>query len=297
MKKINLRQWLKNIDDERELLSLSIPGTHDASAFFINIRHFACCQNSSIYEQLNLGVRALDLRVKPIDNDTLGMVHGICTARSNPSYRARQLELGDVLKMCYNFLNMNSSEAIILQFKNDDGMNQERCFDILYRNYISKHPERWFTENRSPKLSEVRGKIVLLRRCKKSDKYDTDNSGIDFSSWSEQGDITPEPLPLLASDDMKFVIQDRYKYKPEEKWDKAVKPFLDSMSSFNGEYVINYLSTAGGLKGPQKNAEYVNSQFFDYPLDSEKYYGIIYIDFPTPDMTRKIINTNLREEL
>ena len=35
-------------------------------------------------------------------------------------------------------------------------------------------------------------------------------------------------------------------------------------SPFDGKYVICYLSTAGGLKGPKKNADYINALFLPY---------------------------------
>jgi len=71
-----------------------------------------------------------------------------------------------------------------------------------------------------------------------------------------------------------------------------VKPFLDKREAFDGTFVICYLSTAGGLKGPEKNAAYINPQFMQYPLEKEKYYGTIYLDFPTEALTAKIIENN-----
>lgn len=145
-------------------------------------------------------------------------------------------------------------------------------------------------------MSEVRGKIVLIRRCNMADRpeYNEKNTGIDFSRWQEQDAVIPDALPLFTGGEsgMHFLIQDRYKYKPKQSWSECIKPFLDGMTKFDGTYVINYLSKAGGIKGPYGNARYINKAFMSYPLDSEKHYGIIYIDFPSPELAEKIISTN-----
>ena len=151
-------------------------------------------------------------------------------------------------------------------------------------------------DNRSPYLDEARGKIIFIRRCKMDTTkgYDIGKTGIDFSNWVEQTTAVPQPLVLNTSgeNEIKFIIQDRFKYKPEPRWNECIKPFLDSMNKWDGKYIINYLSTAGGLKGPYNNSKYINPKFLSYKLNKDYYYGTIYMDFPTKDLTTKIIETN-----
>ena len=64
------------------------------------------------------------------------------------------------------------------------------------------------------------------------------------------------------------------------------------MTEFDGRYVINYTSTAGGIKGPRYNASVLNPLVMQYPFDRGRYYGTIYLDFPTPQLTQKIIEHN-----
>ncbi|MGN1201808.1 MAG: hypothetical protein ACI4RF_00820, partial [Eubacterium sp.] len=179
---------------------------------------------------------------------------------------------------------------------NDSGKEQEKCFDNLYNTYIKGNEDKWFLENRSPALTECRGKIVLVRRCKTASgkEYSNLNTGIDFSRWEEQTLAVPNPLSLKTGgeNEMTFIVQDRYKYKPQPRWKECIKPFLDTMKSFDGIYIINYLSTAGGFKGPYNNSKYINPKFMEYPLDSKKYYGMIYMDFPSARLVEKIIKTN-----
>lgn len=293
--RMNLKCWMKDINDGADVFGLNLAGTHDCVTKYVQFSHISKCQSLNIYEQLCIGIRGLDIRVQSRGNE-LKMVHGIAKAFNTPNHLSRQMDMRDVLSQCCKFLNENPSETIIFQFKNDSGTEQEKCFDNLYNTYIAKDRDKWFLENRAPLLSECRGRIVLIRRCKMADraKYNNMNTGIDFSKWEEQTETVPEPLTLKTSGEfeMTFIVQDRYKYKPEPRWIECIKPFLDTREAFDKRYIINYLSTAGGLKGPYNNSKYINPRFMDYPLDKEKYYGMTYVDFPTEELVKKIIDTN-----
>lgn len=293
--KINSLNWMEKLDDNTKLLEYNFAGTHDCVTQYVQLPHLARCQNRNIYEQLCIGVRALDIRVAS-KGKKLVMVHAFTKAFNTPNRLGRQMEFSDVLAHCYKFLDENPSETIVIQFKNDSGRENEKCFDNLFYTYIKGNERRWFLENRVPTLGEARGKMVLIRRCKMERRYEfTDkNTGIDFSRWVEQDTAVPEPLKLETGGSFgeEFIVQDRYKYKPVPRWAECIKPFLDQAKSFSGEYIINYLSTAGGLKGPCNNAKYINAQFMNYPLTKGYYYGTIYCDFPTKALVDKIIETN-----
>ncbi len=294
---MNLKSWMKNIDNNTEVLRLNLAGTHDCVTKYVQFSHISKCQNLNIYEQLCIGIRGLDIRVQS-RGIRLGMVHGVAKAFNTPNHFGKQMDLADVLEQCYRFLDENPSETIVFQFKNDSGKEMEHCFDILFHRYIKDNQSKWYLENRSPLMNEVRGKIILIRRCKmlQSNEYNPHNTGIDFSKWIEQDKPVPESLTLKTGgeNEMSFVIQDRYKYKPEPRWNDCIMPFLNTMTDFCGTYIINYLSTAGGLKGPYNNSKYINPAFMKYPLKKNTYYGMIYVDFPTEELVEKIIKTNFR---
>lgn len=294
---INLSKWMEKIDDNTNLLSLDIPGAHDCAANFIQLPRLSRCQNTDIFGLLSLGVRALDIRVAPQDNK-LVLVHAVHKAFVSSEKGARQLEMSDVIKMIKRFLKDNPSETVIFQFKNDNEKNMEYCFDMLWSQHISKDRNLWFTENRIPKIGEVRGKIFLLRRCEiynVNKAYNSQTAGIDFSLWEDQKAATPEAEILLthSKDNDAFIIQDRYKYAPKPRWRKCLLPFLNERKSFDGKYIICYTSTAGGFKGPKKNSDYINQRFLEYCLSKDRYYGILYFDFPTKEITKKVIENNL----
>lgn len=290
---INLSRWMENLIGSKPVLQYNIPGTHDSVTQYVQYPHITKCQNTNIYNQLCMGIRLLDIRTES-KNERLKMVHAFAKAFNTPNRLGKQMDMEDVLNHCYRFLLENPSETVIFMFKNDSKGSDEACLSNLYNTYIKDDAEKWFIENRIPALDEVRGKILLLNRCKSEISK---KIGINCSCWEDQGENNPKPLPLETGGHFSetFIIQDRYGYKREEKWNAAVKPFLDSSEAFSGKYIINYLSTAGGIKGPYRNSKYINPQFMQYPLKKGVYYGVICCDFPTAELTAKIIETNFIE--
>lgn len=125
--------------------------------------------------------------------------------------------------------------------------------------------------------------------------FSDENTGLDFSRWVEQTTAVPEPLTLETKsiDNAVFVIQDRFKYKPIPRWNDCVKPFLDERAPFDGKYVICYLSTAGGLKGPKKNADYINARFCRINLISQNITARFMSIFPQASLQQKLFLTIL----
>ena len=194
---IDLKNWMQNLPDGSDLLALNLCGTHDCVTQHIRLPHFFCCQDLTVYEQLLLGVRALDIRVRA-DGKCLTMVHGIFPAYNHSCHRANLMDMGDVLSQCYRFLDECPGEAVVFQFKNDNGKENEQCFDNLFYTYIKGKEPYWYLEDRVPTLGAARGKLVLIRRCKMEPKPDftRHNTGIDFSTWVEQPEVIPTALPL-----------------------------------------------------------------------------------------------------
>lgn len=286
---------MRAVDDDFEVLRLNMAGAHDCVANFVQYSRMAKCQNHDVYNLLKMGIRGLDIRVQS-RGERLKMVHGRARVYEDPLRIKGQMDMSYVLSQCYRFLEKYPSECIIFQFKNDSNTEREKCFDNLFNTYIRKNPKAWFLENRNPKMSEARGKIVLLRRCKMEERneYTDQNTGIDFSRWVEQDEAVNEPLYLETQGkcNMCFYIQDRYAYKPEPRWSEVVLPFLENCKAFDSTYVINYISTAGGIKGPYQNSKYMNERFMEYRLKDGVYYGMTYIDFPSRELVKKIILSN-----
>ena len=67
-------KWMSQVEDNYNIVDLSIPGTHDSGATHSIFDVAGKCQELSIKSQLNIGVRFLDIRLQLV-NDDLNVVH------------------------------------------------------------------------------------------------------------------------------------------------------------------------------------------------------------------------------
>lgn len=277
-----LHNWMKNIGDEVSLKNINIPGTHDSGTKFCQLSLFSSCQNKSISEQLLSGVRAFDIRV-----DGMNLVHSFCKCKE--SFFGRVLTLDKVIHDMFSFLTENPSETIVMLFKMDNGSDSKKCFSLLYNNFISPHPEKWYLENNIPALGQVRGKIVLVRRT----DAEEEKSGIDFTMMPDHGGMKETKSSDFSFNGRDIVaIQDRYNLLRKNKWKMAVKPLLDESENHKDKLVLNYFSTAGIPLIPRFNSLYVNKKFLSHTLCKGNHYGIMMFDFVTDKITEKVIKTN-----
>ena len=154
-----MNNWMKNIPDETFLSEINIPGTHDSATRFCQYSYFSRCQELSVFEQLNIGVRFLDLRVEK-NGDKLQLVHAASKCFKTASHQGLLL-LEDVFSDCRAFLKANPSETLIISIKCDHGDTSENTFDTLFQHYLNE--DFWYKENRIPQLFEVRGKGEVMR--------------------------------------------------------------------------------------------------------------------------------------
>ena len=110
----SLSNWMKYINDDVKLMELTVPGTHDSGA--TSGTSFAECQTATIIQQLNSGIRFLDIRLRP-DNDKLEVCHG--SVGMNTYFEE------DVMNHCKNFLDENPAEIIFMSIHKDDGESSD----------------------------------------------------------------------------------------------------------------------------------------------------------------------------
>ena len=68
--------WMASLDDATAINALTIPGTHDSGALHSIADAVGKCQTLNIAEQMEMGVRFLDIRLQITDNK-LRIVHSI----------------------------------------------------------------------------------------------------------------------------------------------------------------------------------------------------------------------------
>lgn len=182
--------WMRHMSDATPLSALSIPGTHNSPTCY-NALPSVRCQAVSIREQLDNGVRFLDVRVQPDSPKSphLVLVHSAFSVSLTRTKYFRELE-----ETVVRFLEKNPTETIILSLKREGTgrATDPQLATILMDHYASEsapHCDRWYTNPQIPTLSAARGKIVLLRRFKLNDAQRETHGGrgfgIDASSWAD----------------------------------------------------------------------------------------------------------------
>ncbi|TGJ79117.1 hypothetical protein E0Z10_g9644 [Xylaria hypoxylon] len=180
----HLSRWMGEIRDEYPLTALSIPGTHNSPTCHVALPSVRC-QAVGVRDQLGNGVRFLDVRVSVSQDDSeLTLVHSAFPIALTGSKYFREL-----VDTIYSFLYANPSEAIIMSVKREGtgrGTDQKLSKLLKEKFYNEK---RWYTDPRIPKLGEVRGKIILLRRHINDESLNREWGG---RGWGLDGSVWPD---------------------------------------------------------------------------------------------------------
>lgn len=284
---------LSALADDLFLSEVNLAGTHDSATAFVVFSRLARCQNLTIPQQLELGVRLLDIRLFRRGKQFY-LVHAKADCFADAQKREK-LCFQNVLDACKSFLQAHPRETIVMSVKQDRGHFETAFFETFYEMFIRPQADLWFTDNRVPQLSECRGKIVLMRRCKRAENFESaERCGLDFSVWADQASKSETaPLPVILSPFCDALVQDRYRLAPEAKWKMSAEPFIASCRPTKTHICIHFLSTCGGKGVPEENAEQVNSWFSVYAFPTDRPRGWFFMDFPTEALCAKIMQSNL----
>ena len=182
--------WMKNVDGNKYLDELSIPGTHDSSTCSVDNdtepqTSLAKCQQDYIPTQLLEGIRYFDIRLgKNNDKGDPGIDHGICyLLKKDGGF----IHLSDVIGYFKTFLNENPSEALIMLVSRGNDEATDESVTTAFAKVLGENPKLFYTSSHVPTLNEVRGKIVLLRRFKLAgDSVDGHTWGLDLTEWDDK---------------------------------------------------------------------------------------------------------------
>lgn len=192
----NLSRWMRELPDKTPLSMLSIPGTHNSPTCHVALPSVRC-QAVDVREQLDNGVRFMDIRVSanPGADDDLTLVHS-----AFPISLTGSKYLSHLLAHVYDFLDKNPSEVLLMSLKREGtgkGTDGDLSRHLSGKRYIGDEGgRRWFTEPRIPTLGEARGRIVLVRRfgldegVRKS-VHGGRGWGVDGSSWPDNCEDAP----------------------------------------------------------------------------------------------------------
>lgn len=283
---------LSQLDDSIYLSEVNIAGTHDSATAYVAMENMARCQDKTIAEQLETGIRLLDIRLSK-KGDEFYLVHAIADCYSDQA-KTKRLTFDEVLTCCKKFLADNPQETIILSIKQDRGIINRWFFPPFYDKYIKGDESSWYLGDSVPTLGQCRGKLVLMRRCRVwKSFYETAEGGLNFSFWKDQKSKKPKAYPVKLSKESKAIVQDRYCLSPEPKW-TCSESYMNCALTDKNNLALHYISTSvktdGNLVG---TAEYLNRKFMEYPL--KKKTGWIFCDFPTTELIEKIMTSNIEK--
>ncbi|MCX5141721.1 phosphatidylinositol-specific phospholipase C [Streptomyces sp. NBC_00338] len=244
---LTTQDWMSGIADTTALQRLTIPGSHDSGARYGG--PWTECQNTTIAEQLNSGLRFLDVRCR-ITGGSFAIHHGA-------SYQ--NLMFGDVLGACRDFLAAHPGETVLMRVKQEYSEESDAAFRAVFDDYLDNRGWRplFRIDSALPALGAARGKVVLL----------ADNGGLPGVRYADPG---------------LFDIQDDYMAEPFAKYPKIEEQFRRAATQ-PGRLFMNYVSTAA-LLPPRWNADRLNPQVHSF-LDSAGTagwtgLGIVPLDFP-----------------
>ena len=256
--KAHLWDWMKGLSDSMPITHVSIPGTHDSGCRTGG--QFAKCQSFSIGEQLKVGIRFFDIRVRNVKNKFI-VCHGIINCH---------LKFEKVLRYCENFLEINSTEFVVMRIRQEaSSIYATKTFDEVYRMYASR---KVFYQGNVDKVTvkDVRGKIFVLK--------DFPGEGVGHE-WSFHNSILQDNFEPRSVYTKLKEIYEHHKYCIPD-------------SKFN----INFLSACSPRLGawPRNFARICNKMFYKLIQDPEKrkFSGIVAIDFPGIDLIKEIVTLN-----
>lgn len=276
--------WITPLDDNIYVQQLSIPGTHDAAAYSTSLFDVGQTQTKTIEKQLEMGIRAFDMRPAYRRLYTkMWLYHG---------FTATDISLNDALQTMSNYLTNNKGEFIILQFKHETdggigvGKNTSK-WDTIYDelNTFSSQIISW-----RPNLTigECRGKFIIITR---TDFTNREKLGAALTSSFDDNTSFVTTL-VNGSYSTSYHVQDYYMYTDDEGTEKLnkikslyaiTKEFCKATNNFPWalNHTSGYCGSIGSTLQYQKNANYVNKPIYEV-LQNETVLGptgIVFMDF------------------
>ncbi|MCR5348714.1 MAG: phosphatidylinositol-specific phospholipase C domain-containing protein [Bacilli bacterium] len=245
------------LPDETKIEDLSILGSHDTLALY-GIGDFAGqCQSLPLDEQLKLGVRYLDLRLKESGN-SLRACHGIVDEKQSFKETVSVLE---------KFLEAHPKEVLFASIK-DEANSNSPTFEERLKDYVAEK-NAWYVDSAMPAtLGQARGKIVLLSR------YSSSTLGVpSFNGWANSD-------TFQMGD---FFIQDEYKVQSIAQKKQAITECYAASATYKINFLSGYLESGFPPSYAPSVAKEINPWFLS-KLSTFDLRGITVADFVTTEL-------------
>lgn len=278
--------WMSKVAGGKMLSELNIPGTHDS--FTGHIPEFTrnwhilgaqvATQDRTIAEQLERGIRYIDIRLKLKDGELI-CYHSFWAG----------ITFQFVLDMVEDFLKAHDRETVIMLLSHE-GLDAPFVTDAAFETAVAAKlcdltPQGYtpkahlWNSDMPPTLEQVRGKIVILRRFVGPAKV---VPGMSVTGWPDNDNGMVPSGPFLL-----FDVQDKYRPRP---FMRKFPYFSESarLTDMEGPrkeiWNINYASFVSWLPNiadtPRRNAERVNSDVKElFESKFTRFRGTVVLDF------------------
>jgi 1-phosphatidylinositol phosphodiesterase len=258
--------WMSRLPDTVLVSRTSLPGTHDSCALHDGLSFgFAKCQTWQLADQLQAGIRFIDIRCRHV-GDNLLIYHGVIDQRTT---------FTEVRDVCRKFLMQHPSECIVMSVKEEStAKDNSRSFAETFVDTTKNDGKLWHVSRKIPQLGSVRNRIVLVDRV----------GTLGGLKW---GDME---------------IQDRSNATVELKAKLIRSHFEKASNAGESQWFINFCSgtVPGSLMTPRQYALQANEVALEFLRQPDRpvpaCLGTIVMDFPGEELIEQIVETNFAHD-
>jgi hypothetical protein len=330
-----IENWLNEIRDDVRINHLAIPGTHDAASFVGNtvVPALTITQQFNIPEQLNSGVRVLDMRVAHANS--IGKFDILGLGGENIFMCHGQVVFSDTLRreleLIGKWLDENPSEFVAMIFQ-----QQGLKFDIWSpmspsgqrsTNMIAKVISDAFPEDRRfgpgdnanawPTVGDLRGKVMVFSRL-----LHPVPGTYDLSAWNQPGQDMKSAVYDITAGGLKVAVQDQFEkvtncdlrdfvQKNPLTWREGMNTMVGKVNAakfllfegLNGEHDNENTLKINHLSHSLKSGTYLQPYQVGHDLNvrlraslenpNKRYRGFVMIDDADDQTCRSIVDSNL----
>lgn len=274
IKQIEGNRWIAKCNPQQLISTLLLPGTHDTMTADCQLRYYRT-QHLSLAEQLNIGVRFLDIRLRK---------EMLAAHREWIS----DITAVQIFEICQQFLQQNPSEFIIMRIQNANEKKDdyEQYGEALHREIMGFNDlfYRWNKDESGrfilPTIAQATGKVLALE-CSPPE--------LNFYHFSQ--DFWAMPWHQNNA----LLLQDLWDGPSIEQKKAAILSLLETSTAVENQLLLNHISATNGELGfPDAYAEQLNPFTANYWQNANKspLQGVQIYDFITEELSKQIIQLN-----
>lgn len=285
---VTTQNWMSALPGNLKLSRLTIPGTHESCAKGIGwpAGNYVNCQDQDLADQLNSGIRYLDIRCRHI-SDIFAIHH-------DSYYMGFNFGEG-VRDVCIGFLKANPSECILMEIKREyNDENNKLTFQQVFDGYVKGLENFFYLSDHIPTLDEARGKIVVICRFTIDSAADAHAHGIYANPWA---DNTTFPLGYTSAngETVNMTIQDNYNWtgiladNTGQKYSDIWNTLQQAQADASDRLFINFTSASSsdGAGSPGDFVLRINPRLYDdlgtFGPSWPNRLGVLAMDFAIPE--------------